>query len=422
MAEPSGSARRIAYITSRTPWGGGEAFVLDEIVEHIEKGWEVYVFPVRTDVREAVHGKAAAVLPTTVGLGNGDARVRGAMARALRRHPLRVARVLGQVMKASAGNPRALAINVALFPKAVAIAEAVQRLGIGHIHAHWASSPSTCAYVAAELAGVPFSFTSHAWDIFVADNMLVEKVRRAAFSITSTSFNLRYMQRHFPGAPLHKVRVLNPGIRLEGRPEPSAAPPAPREGFRVACVANLVEKKGHTYLIQALEILRASGIAAEVVLVGDGPLRGALEEEARARGVEGAVRMAGARPHQEVLKMLAAGEVDVFALPSLVLDDGQREGLPFALMEALSYGIPVVSTDTAGIAELVEDGRTGFLVEQRSAASLAAALERLALDAGLRRRIGDTGRAVVRERFNLHATAAELRSLITAASAPGAAA
>jgi glycosyltransferase involved in cell wall biosynthesis len=180
-------------------------------------------------------------------------------------------------------------------------------------------------------------------------------------------------------------------------------------------VANLVEKKGHTYLVQALEILRAGGLDVRLTLVGDGPLRGALEEEARARGVADAVHFAGSRPHQEVLAMLAGGEVDVFALPSLVLEDGQREGLPFALMEALSYGIPVVSTDTAGIAELVEEGRTGFLVEQRSAAGLAAALERLARDEELRRRIGETGRAVVEERFNLHRSAAELRALMEAA-------
>jgi glycosyltransferase involved in cell wall biosynthesis len=415
MADPTGPARRIAYVTSRTPWGGGESFVLDEIVEHIEKGWEVYVFPTRTDVREAFHGMAAGVLPTTVTLGPGDARVRRAFARALRRHPLRVARVLGQVAAASAGNPRALAINLGLFPKAVAIAEEVRRLGIRHIHAHWASSPSTCAYVASQLSGVPFSFTTHAWDIFIADNMLVEKLRRAAFSVTSTSYNRRYIERHFPDAPLDKVRVLNPGIRLRGRPAASGAPAPAAAGMRVACVANLVEKKGHTYLLQAVEILRGRGLPVELTLVGDGPLRGELEREARTRGLGDAVRFAGGVPHQEVLAMLARGEVDVFALPSLVLDDGQREGLPFALMEALSYGVPVVSTDTAGIAELVEDGRTGFLVNQRSAEDLAAALERLALDGELRRRIGETGRAVVEERFNLHRSAAELRALMEAA-------
>ena len=407
---------RLAYITSRTPWGSEEAFVLDEIAEHMEFGWQVFVFPVHPDVHEVFHGQAAAVLPTARNFGWFDSEVRSALRDRIRRYPKQTLQVLLRVVRASANNPRALAKNLVVFPKALCIADHVDRLGIQHIHAHWASTPTTCAYIAAELSGVTYSFTSHAWDLYIANNMIVEKTNRSAFAIAVTHSNLKYLAGRYPRADISKVRVLNPGIRLNDRRIVEKRSRG-NDIIRLVCVARLVEKKGHYYLLKALDLLKGKGYVLECLLVGDGVLRKDIAEQVRRLDLTSVVSLVGKMPHEEVLNLLSGGSIDIFVLPSVVLDDGQREGLPFSLMEAMACGIPVTSTNTAGIPELVVDG-AGLLVEQRNAGQLAQALEKLIREPKLRESIGRAGQAEVEKRFNLHRNAAILREMICEAVTP----
>jgi glycosyltransferase involved in cell wall biosynthesis len=276
---------------------------------------------------------------------------------------------------------------------------------VDHLHAHFATYPALSAWLCHRLTGVPYSFTAHAHDIFVDTSFLARKLRDARFVVAISDYNRRVL-REFGGERDTPVHVVHCGI------EPGAYGFRPRlpsaEGpVRALCVASLQEHKGHEVLLRALagadELERLS-----VDLVGGRDPR-PLEALARELGVEGRVRFLGGLPEQEVARLL--GEADLFVLPSRVARDGQMEGIPVALMEALASGLVVVASRLSGIPELVEDGRTGILAEPGDPASLRAALARALAGDGLD---PAAGRATVERDFDVERTAARLAELFRA--------
>jgi glycosyltransferase involved in cell wall biosynthesis len=180
------------------------------------------------------------------------------------------------------------------------------------------------------------------------------------------------------------------------------------------CVASFEEVKGHRYLVEACRLLRDQQVDFICHLVGEGPLRKETERRIAGAGLGSRVIVHGGQPRPVVARML--GESDAAVLASYPTRQGKREGIPVGLMEAMASGLPVVATRISGIPELVEDGRTGFLVPPSDSAALAAALRRLAQDAEVRERMGQAGREKVIARFNLRTSAAELLELFTDAS------
>jgi colanic acid/amylovoran biosynthesis glycosyltransferase len=176
------------------------------------------------------------------------------------------------------------------------------------------------------------------------------------------------------------------------------------------CVGSLEEKKGQTYLVEACRLLKQRGLDFVCHLIGDGQSREALEQQIQAAGLSGLVRLEGGQPRDQVVRMLR--QADVVALPSIVTKSGKMEGIPVALMEPLACEVPVVSTRISGIPELVEDGVTGLLVPPQDPAALAGALERLARDPELGRRMGRAGRAKVLREFDLSDSTAKLAQLM----------
>jgi len=187
---------------------------------------------------------------------------------------------------------------------------------------------------------------------------------------------------------------------------------APRDRFVVLFVGRLVERKGVRYLIDAVQRL-APERHARLVIIGDGPERERLEEQVRRDGLGDRVQVRG-RVSDRALRQ-AYAEASVFALPAIVDTRGDTEGLGVVLLEAMSYRVPVVASDLGGITDIVTDGETGLLVPPGDAASLAAAFERLAVDAPLVQRLGDAGRRLVQERFSWPAILAQWQTCYAAA-------
>ncbi|MBI5154597.1 glycosyltransferase [Candidatus Poribacteria bacterium] len=179
----------------------------------------------------------------------------------------------------------------------------------------------------------------------------------------------------------------------ERQPPPPGTPP------RVISICRLVEKKGLAHALGAVAALRRGGVAFEYTIVGEGPLRQALEEQARASGIADCVRFLGARSQPEVSELL--DKADIFLCPSVTTADGDREGTPTAIMEAMARGLPVVSTHHAGIPEVVLDGVTGLLAPERDEAALASALRRLAEQPDLWSGFGRAGRQRAEAEFNI---------------------
>jgi glycosyltransferase involved in cell wall biosynthesis len=297
--------------------------------------------------------------------------------------------------------------NLAIVPKALWLADVARRWKADHIHCHWAGTTATMTMLASSMSGVPWSLTLHRWDI-VENNLLAAKVNTASFARFICRDGLR-MARVIGIEPESNVRVLSMGVTI-----PSTIAGLRRDKPVVICPARLVAVKGHRFLLQAWRILEDRGVAGELWLAGDGELRRELEALTDAQGLRRSVKFLGVLSHRELLSLYQQSSVSVVVVPSIDMGNGNHEGIPVALVEAMSYGLPVVATDTGGTAELVLP-ETGWLVPPEDPVALAGALEVLLQDAGLREEMGHRGRQRVIEGHDIVRVASQLASAFAAA-------
>lgn len=287
-----------------------------------------------------------------------------------------------------------------------------------HLHAHFVDRATTVALVAGRLLDLSFSATAHANDIYVAPVLLAEKLTRARFVVTCTEYNAAHLSSVAGDGTRREILCIHHGLDLDRyAPEsPSGATSDVTEqaaGDRSAdarpvilAVGQLREKKGFRHLIDACRVLRDRGHDVECRIVGEGPLRPALEAQISALALDDTVKLCGALPHDDVVRQYRTATV--FALPCVTGEDGDRDGIPNVILEAMAMRLPVVSTRHSGIPEAVVDGSTGLLVAPGDATALADALARLLDDPGMGRAMGRAGRHVVAEKFDVAANAKQL--------------
>ncbi|MDX2004290.1 MAG: glycosyltransferase family 4 protein [Meiothermus sp.] len=395
---------KLLFVTTSLPFGPGEAFVLPELEEIERLGHTVVVVPMYPR-GAVVHAKARAREAAALNQGILSLEIlRGALKMFLTR-PKGTLEALGLVLTRK---PLHLLKNLIFFPKALWLAQQVRALGVDHVHAHWVSTTSSMAMVASHLTGVPWSFTAHRWDV-VENNLVARKAARAALARFISQSGLE-MARQNGLVASSKTRVLHIGVRVEEGYTPVPAPA--RSSFRVLCPANLLPVKGHTYLIEAMSLLK--DLPVELWLAGDGDLRKPLEEQVARLQLDQRVRFLGVLPHDRILKFYADREIDLVALPSVDLGGGVHEGIPVSLMEAMAYEVPVVSTSTGGIPELLGGG-AGSLVPPQNPQALAEAIRQLYQSEALRRDTARAGHQVVARNFNLSRVAHALSDHFEAA-------
>jgi len=268
-----------------------------------------------------------------------------------------------------------------------------------HLHAHFLHTPSSVARYTGRILGIPWSFSAHARDIWTSpDWEKAEKINDCAWGVTCTAFNLDHL-RSLASDP-QRIELVYHGLDASRVP-----PPVPRSDghgsvFVILSVGRAVEKKGYDVLLAALAQI-GKGIRWEFRHVGGGKLLPRLKRIASKLGIAERVVWLGPQSHDRVIAQYA--DADVFVLASKVARDGDRDGLPNALLEAQSQGVPCVSTAISAIPELIEDQCTGLLVEPDSPSALAGALERLAGDARLREQLGTAGKQRVNRLFSFEA-------------------
>ena len=381
---------KLVYVTSSLPHGPLEAFLLPEIAALERLGHEVWIVPMYPR-GERIHADADRHRERTLS----EPLVSRAVVTAAAPSLPRSLPALGRSVRA---RPRLAVKNLAVHPKALWLARLVRKLGAEHVHAHWAAASATLAMVAAEQARVPWSLTAHRWDIR-EDNLLRAKARSACFVRAISEAGARELQERVEIDGWRPV-VLRMGVEL---PSTFAIPRGGGE-LRLVTPANLLPVKGHRYLFEALAGLE--GVSLDVA--GEGPLRSELERRAQGLPVE----FLGAVSHPELLAGLEGGRWDAVVLPSVPTPEGDQEGVPVSLIEAMAAGVPVVSTSCGAIPELVTEG-TGLLVEPADPAALADALRRLR-DPELRRRLSAAGRERVQTEFDVDRVAARLGELFAA--------
>lgn len=312
-----------------------------------------------------------------------------ALASLAMRHPLRVLRDLSGRFRW--GRDEAVRPLRRLAPIALRVAADAD-----HIHAHFAGAAALDAMRVSLLTGVPYSVTTHAYDIFLEPANLDEKLERARFHVTVCDYNAEYLRTRVPRAAprLHKIVMgVDPDRFRRSRPYPG--------GRTVVAVGRLIEKKGFAYLLEAARSLPG----VRVRIAGDGPLRGELERAAPSN-----VELLGALPPEGIRALLE--EADLLALPCVVAGDGDRDSMPVVVKEALAMEVPVVGSDEVGMPEMVRDD-WGRLVPPRDPEALAAVIaELLGLPAAERAAMGRRGREFVARSFSVRDEALKLIGLI----------
>jgi len=260
------------------------------------------------------------------------------------------------------------------------------------------------------LTGIPYSFTAHAKDIYVktSPELLRDEAQAAEAVVTCTEYNRRYMSAQIGPAGARKLHCIYHGLDLSPF-KFSCRRALASEPMVILSVARLVEKKGLRDLIAAADILRQRDRRFQVEIVGDGPLRQSLEAQVRRLALDDRVKFSGPLPHDELCRVYQ--RASLFALPCVVAADGDRDGIPNVLLEAMASGIPVVSTPVSGIPEVINSESEGLLVPPNNPASLAEALDRLLHSAELRERLALAARAKIEACFSIEKNSAQLVSL-----------
>ena len=286
---------------------------------------------------------------------------------------------------------------------------------VRHLHAHFSHGATTVAWLVSIITGLPFSFTAHAKDIYCESlnpsGLLRRKMRAARFVVTCTEANRRHLLNVEPTA---NVRCIYHGLNAEfaGLLANSADTLDRNPKLRALGVGRLVPKKGFDVLVAACAILQRRGFNFETIIVGEhGEHESELRQQIAALGLQEHVRFTGPMDQERLYREYQ--HADVFCLPCRVLDNGDRDGLPNVLMEAMACGLPVITTPVSGIPEIIHDGHNGTLVPPDDADALADAIQRLSSDAILARNLGRAGRMTVLEHFDGNKTAIELAQLFT---------
>jgi len=294
------------------------------------------------------------------------------------------------------------------FAEAVYLAKEMEKQKVRHIHAGFASNPATLALIISRLTGISFSFAAHARGIFAESFLMREKLATAKFVIASTRYNKDYLTAQFPDVVDDKIKIIYHGVSLQdfepGEDKKNGRP-------MILSVAQFREKKGLPFLVKACHILKNKGQEFDCCIVGDGDQRAYLETLIEKYNLQDRVRLEGI-VFQDRLKSYYQ-QADIFALPSVVASDGDRDGIPVALIEAMAMGCPIVSTLVSGIPELVHQGQTGLLVPPADVKALAEALSTLLRDQNLRRQMSQASRERIVKQFDIQDSIAHVASLFT---------
>jgi glycosyltransferase involved in cell wall biosynthesis len=283
------------------------------------------------------------------------------------------------------------------FAEGVYAAHLLRKSRPDHVHAHFIDRAATVALCVSRLLKVSYSLTAHANDIYIEPVLVNEKIGESKFTVTVSEFNKAFLLKHYPGLDLAKIFVLHPWVDLSRFQPPKTRASCSR--LRILSVGRLVEKKGHRYLIEACHCLQKDGLDFDCHIIGDGPLRSDLQAMVTQRNLADRIHLMGGQPQEEILIRLS--RVDVFVLPCVIAKDGDRDGMPVALAEAMAMEVPVISTDVAGIREVVRPG-AGYLVPPKDSVALAEVLKTVKFTSVNERvKMGRHGRAVIAEEFDL---------------------
>ena len=404
---PTQPPLRVLYLVSLFPcWS--ETFIVREIHALARQGVDIRIVSLKPHSEPMVQPDAQVLLDRVIYPPSSLAdSLRAALPQVLK-HPVKSVAELWPLVRSLWRRPAELAKSVISWWRTLAVMAEVQRFAPQHLHAHWATYPSTAARILAGRIGRPWSFTGHAHDIFVHDQDLSGKLAQADFSVTISEYNRRQLSARLPSELHNRLAVIHCGVLPADLPFTAEG----REPAYIVGVGRLDPIKGFIHLVKACALLQERGIDFRCDIIGDGPLRDELQQAINQAGLSERVRLTGALPQQDVRQRI--NRATMFVLPSVLLADGNADGIPVALMEAMACGATAISTRVSGIPELIHHEENGLLVTPGQATELADAMARLLADAPLRTRLAQAARNTIIHNFDADIEAAKLLGRIQA--------
>jgi colanic acid/amylovoran biosynthesis glycosyltransferase len=398
---------KIAYLVNHYP-AISHSFIRREILALERLGHEVVRISVRgwTDAPRGTEDQLEQARTRYV-LRGGAVPLLVSFMRILATNPLGLCRAIALTLKVGLRAERPLPVHLVYLFEACQVAVWLRREKAQHLHVHFGTNSAEVAMLVGELGGPPWSFTAHGPEEFDKPKFIAlpEKIRRARFVVAVSSFGRSQLFRNVPHVYWPKIKVVHCG--LEPAFHETSGAPAAGDQRRLVCVGRLCEQKGQLLLIEAVRLLAERGTQFELVLAGDGEMRGEIEALVATYKLTGVVRITGWISSDEVRSEILASRALV--LPSFA------EGLPVVIMEAMALRRPVVTTFVAGIPELIKHGEHGWLVPAGDLEGLAAAMEEcLATAPEAITRMGESARQRVLQRHDVDKEAAKLARLIEA--------
>jgi len=393
---------RVGYVVKRYP-RYSETFIVNEILAHESTGLDIEIFSLRPPADERFQDAISRVRAPVTYIPSGSGKAADLWS-GLQSADEVLPGFWEKLAPARGEDARDVL-------QAVLLALEVKRRRIDHLHAHFATVSTTVARLAAAFANIPYTFTAHAKDIFhdsVRADDMERKLADAATVITVSDFNAELLRSAFESVSPRVERLYN-GLPLDRFPYDEPRSRAPR----IVGVGRLIEKKGFSDLIEACSLLADRGREFSCCIIGAGDLKAELQQQIQKLGLESVVELAGPQPLCEVAAQVQ--NASVLAAPCVVGSDGNRDGMPTVLLEAMALGTPCVSTDVTGIPELVQHEVTGLIVPEHDPRALATQIERLLSSPELRCELSARARRLIEEEFDIVGNSVRLRQIFSAA-------
>ncbi len=404
---------KIGYVVKRFP-RFSETFILNEILALEKQGVEVEVFALMEAVEDSFHEQLSAMKAPVFYLNDQQVVNQWKLQTGIRdqKQYIPVSALLEN---------QTCRLNEAIFPaksvkksmslhnQAMSLALLAMARGIQHLHAHFASEATGVALIASRISRIGYSFTAHAKDIYhvyvdeqIDRELLKTKINESLFVLTVSEYNRRYLASLVDPDQHHKIIRLYNGVDQNH----FFPPVSPKRRNEILAVGRLVEKKGFRFLIDACALLNERKADFQCTIIGHGEERENLQQQINVLGLNQFVHLVGPQTQSELMQTMQ--QAAALVLPAIVTATGDRDGLPTVLLEAKAMGMPVISTTVAGIPEIIDHDRTGYLVPPEDPEPLANAIEKLLQDPDKALEMGRAGRKKAETLFNLEKNNKEL--------------
>lgn len=394
----------VLYIVSLFPcWS--ETFIVREMHSLKKKGVDLSIFSLKKAGEEIVQSDTEdlslnTIYPQSIIILSFYALIQ------FIKKPLTNTRMLICIVLALYNKPQSMFKSIATWWITLSVIRKIKQLKIDHIHAHWATYPSTSALIIHKNTNIPFSFTSHAHDIFLEDHMLYQKVKDSAFSVTISNYNKNRLSKQLKLDLSNKMNIVHCAIDVNDH----VFKPTDRDARTILAVGRLDHIKGFSVLIDACKKYKDSGGKFDCIIIGNGPLKDQLQNQIDNNNLSNYVKLVGVMPQEKIKEYLS--RATLFVLPSVVTDKGDMDGIPVALMEAMAVGVPVISTTVSGIPELIHNESNGLVVSPNDSSALADAIDKLINDTNLINKYTLAARRSIEEEFSIKIEVEKLYSLL----------